>query len=304
MSMNLYQLTINAYATLLEKSKLAANRLAAGYISLSNENNEFALKELEEKCLIVSGVLSDEASLIASIISLPEKSIVAVNSGFGKVPLCVFSKKDDLWSLVKVDYRSNVVIILGPINSANILDVVKDSLIGKQQVVEFQPFSVSLNNDELIFFNLLLVWLGNKSQEVALPLMPHNYRFNIESLFENSDFGLLAFADDVLDGNSETISFISDPERIYRAIDGLINKHVLVKSPIAGYLQPDSVVFNCLAPQKGMFIISYSDIATKEGHKYYVFPESILELSVDRNSITFTNVDQLDFSLWINDLKQ
>ena len=298
MSMNLYQLTINAYSTLLEKSKLAANRLAAGYISLSIENNEFALKELEEKSLVVSGALSEEASMIASIISLPEKSIVAVNSSFGKVPLCVFSKKEDLWSLVKVDYRSNAVILLGPIDSVNILDVVKDSLIGEHQVVNFQPFSVCLNNDELTFFNLLLIWLGNKSREVAVPLMAHNYRFNIASLFENDDFGILAFADDVLEGNSETISLISDPERIYRAIDGLMNKHILVKSPIAGYLQPDSVVFNCLAPQKGMFIISYSDIATKEGHKYYVFPESILELSVDRDSVTFTNVENLDFSLW------
>ena len=298
MGLNLYNLTLNAYSAFLESSGLLGNRISAACISFSDNSKDEALKEAESKGLINKQNLTDEGKIIANIICLPEKTIVATNSTFGPVPLCIFSFKDGFWSLVKLDNINKNVMLLAPIEQTDILSIVKDALVGEHNVSNFTQYSLTLNNDEIIILNTLIMLLGMRLKEKNGPLMSHNYRFNLDDLFLNKEFAKIALVGEIAGKSSEIIDFIKDSERIKIAINGLINKHVITKSTILDYYEPSLSFFNFLCPQNNMFILSYSDISNKKGHKYYVFPNSILEITVDRNSITFTSVNEFDFSVW------
>ena len=296
--MNLYRLSLEAYCAFLNCSGLLGNRLAAAYVAVNGEVSPEHLKEAEENGLLNNQKLTEEGQKLANIITLPEKTIIATNSSFGLVPLCVFSYKDDFWSLIKIDYSGKYVTLLGPIESENIVSIVKDALVGEQKVENFSPFSLILNNDEIIIVNCLIMLIGERLREKNKPLLPHNYRFNLEDLFLNKDFAKIALAEEVTSKSSETIDFFKDSKRLKEAIYSLIKKQVIVKSSVVDFWEPSLVFFNFLAPQSNMFILSYNDLASRIGHKYYVFPNSIIEINSYRNSITFTSVEDFDYSLW------
>ena len=104
MEMKLYVLSIESYSAFLETSGLLGNRIASGIIAFTGVSKELSLKEAEEKGLIKDNELTKEGKTIADIICLPEKTIVASNSTFGPVPLCIFNYKKGLWCLIKLDY--------------------------------------------------------------------------------------------------------------------------------------------------------------------------------------------------------
>ncbi len=112
------------------------------------------------------------------------------------------------------------------------------------------------------------------------------------------EFASIALIEDVACENSTIFSLVGDPDRCFAAFNGLLEKQVFTKCRFEGYCQPAINMYYRLAPQKGMVILSYKDLETEVGHKYYVFPDSLMELSADANSITFNAVKELDYSLW------
>ena len=300
MGMNFYRLSLECYQAFLAVSGLMPNKMASAYIEYQGDSAMELLKQAEENGLAHNGELSVEGKKIADIISMPEKTIVASNTSFGRVPLCVFSSKEGNWAFVSIDYKNKYVTLLAPIENSGIAAVAKDALIGNLQVLNFSPFSISLSNDELMIYNLVLLLMGNRAKSKSSPLLPHDCRFKFEDILLNREFAKEALAGEVLSENSDVFTLIKDPERSKNAVNKLLEKQILAKSPVVGYLQPGITMFYRLAPQKGMFILSYQDIETKRGHKYYIFPNSIIEVTADRNSLTFTAAQDIDYSLWSN----
>lgn len=298
MNLNFYRLSLDCYKAFLAVSGCLPNKLAAAFVEKNENSSTEDLKQAEENGLAKNGKITEEGSVIASIICNPVKTIVASNSSFGRIPICFFSYKEGFWAFVSIDYDNKLVTLLAPIENSGITSVAKDALIGKMQITNFSPFTITLSNDELIVYNLVLMLIGKKSKEKGEPLIPQDCRIKYEDLLLNREFAKQALSGELSSENSEILSMIKDPERCKNAINSLIAKQVLAKSPVVGFLQPGIAMFYRLAPQKGMFILSYSDLETKAGHKYYVFPSSILEVFADRNSLTFTAVKDIDYSLW------
>ena len=298
MTMNFYRLSLDSYKLFLSASGFLPTKLAAAYVETNEISNAEDLTQAEENGLLQDGKITNEGSLIASIISNPEKTVIASNSSFGRVPLCFFCFKEGFWAFVSMDYTNKFVSLLAPIESKDITSIAKDALIGKLQITNYSPFSISLSNDELMIYNMVLMLMGKRSKEKSEPLLPLDCRFNYEDLIINREFAKQVLAGEVLSENSEVLTLIKDPERCKNAVNKLIEKQILAKSQIKGYLQPGITMFYRLAPQKGMFILSYSDLETKKGKKYYVFPNSIIEVTADRNSLTFSAAQDIDYSLW------
>ena len=298
MNLNFYRLSLDCYKAFLAASGCLPNKLAAAFVE-NNENSSIdILKQAEENGLAQNGKISADGSIIASIICNPEKTVVATNSSFGKIPICFFSYKEGFWAFVSIDYNNKYVTLLAPIENSAITSIAKDALIGKMQISNFSPFTISLSNDELMVYNLVLMLIGKRSKEKGEPLFPQDCRIKYEDLLLNREFAQQALSGELTSENSDILTMIKDPDRCKNAINKLIEKQILAKSSAVGYLQPGITMFYRLAPQKGMFILSYSDFETKGGHKYYVFPNSILEVFADRNSLTFTSVKDIDYSLW------
>lgn len=298
MTTDFYRLSLDSYTALLASSGIFPNNLAAAYIEYTGDSLQTSLNEAETNGLYKDGSLTENGARLISIICSPERSVVTVNSSFGSVPLCVFSYKDNNWVFISVDYKLKSVTLLGLIENNNIISVVKDALIGNLVITNYSPFSITLNNDELYIYNLVLMLMGQRFKEKNGVLLPLDCRFKFEDIIDNREFAKQALAGEVLSENSDIFGFINDPERCRIAINKLIEKQILAKSSVFGYLQPGITMFYRLAPQKGMFILSYSNLETKIGHKYYVFPNSILEVTVDRSSLTFTAVKDIDYSPW------
>ena len=298
MGMNFYRLSLNCYEAFLAASGIMPTKLAAAYIEYSGNSDRELLKEAEANGLAQNRELTSEGNIIAEIITMPEKTIIASNSSFGRIPLCFFCFKQNFWSFISIDYKNKFVTLLAPIEKSSITAIAKDALIGKLQILNYSPFSISLTNDELMIYNFVLMLMGNRAKSKSGPLLPLDCRFNYEEILLNREFAKEALAGEILGGNSDVFTFIKDPERCKNAFNKLLEKQILAKSPIKGYLQPGITMFYRLAPQKGMFVLSYSDLETKKGKKYYVFPNSILEVTADRNSLTFTAAQDIDYSLW------
>lgn len=302
MNFNFYRLSLDCYKAFLSASGNLPNKLAAAFVENSENFKLEDFKQIEENGLTQDGKLTNDGSLIASILTAPEKTLIATNSSFGRLPLCFFSYKEGFWAFVSIDYNSKYVSLLAPIEKSAITSIAKDALIGKMQISNFSPFTISLSNDELMVYNLVLMIMGKRSREKGEPLFPQDCRIKYEDLLLSREFAQQALSGELSSENSEILTMIKDPERCKNAINRLIEKQVLAKSSAVGFLQPGITMFYRLAPQKGLFILSYSDLETKEGHKYYVFPNSIIEVFADRNSLTFTAVKDIDYSLWtIND---
>ena len=300
MSYNFYRLSLDSYKAFLAASEFLPTKLAAAYVEFKGNSFKEYLNQAEENGLASGGKLTKEGTDIASIICMPEKTIVASNSSFGRIPMCFFCYKNGFWAFVSMDYNNKYVTLLAPIEKQNIALIAKDALIGNLEISNFSAFSVSLSNDELMIYNLVLMLIGQRSKVKGQPLLPVDCRFNFEEILSSREFAKQALAGEVLSENSEIFTLIKDPERSKNAVNKLLEKQILAKSPVVGFLQPGITMFYRLAPQKGMFILSYTDLETKNGKKYYVFPNSIIEVTADRNSLTFTAAQDIDYSLWNN----
>ncbi len=297
MAMNFYRLSLDTYKAFIAFSEVQPNKLAAAFIEYEGDLKKETLLMAEENGLVKEGKLTIDGLRIARIICTPERTILASNSSFGKLPLCVFNFKEDFWVFVSIDNNNNVNL-LAPIEKKEIISVVKDALIGNVNIINFLPLNITLNNDELMVYNLILMLMGDRKKLKQGSLLPLDCRFKFEDLIFNREFAKQALVGEVVSKNSEIFALMNDPERCKDIINKLIEKQILAKSSIDGYLQPGVTMFYRLAPQNGMFILSYSDLESKIGHKYYVFPNSLLEITADRNTLTFSATRDLDYSLW------
>ena len=80
--------------------------------------------------------------------------------------------------------------------------------------------------------------IGHRSKIKGQPLLPVDCRFNFEEILTSREFAKQALAGEVLSENSEIFTLIKDPERCKNAINRLIEKQVLAKCAVIGYLQP------------------------------------------------------------------
>ncbi len=298
MKMNCYRLTIDCYSAFLQTSNLPVNKLSAAYLEFNGGNIEQALKEAEGNGLVKKNRITPDGSMIASIISAPQKAIVASNSSFGAVPLCVFSFKNGFWVLSTIDYSTKVVTLVAPIPVAQIADVARDALIGERNLNNFSPFSMTLTNDEMTIYSLALLLLNNRAKAKNEPLLMEDSYFCFQDLIMGSEFATLALVEDVAGDNSNALAIVNDPERCRIAFNGLLEKQVFAKCKYEGYCIPAISMFYRLAPQRGMVILSYKDLETDIGHKYYLLKDSIMEITAKPDSITFTSVSDIDYSLW------
>lgn len=298
MKMNCYRLSVDCYSAFLQTSNLPVNKLAAAYLEFNGSNQEQALKEAEGNGLVKKNRITPDGSMIASIISAPQKAIVASNSSFGAVPLCVFSFKNGFWALCTIDYSTKVVTLVAPIPASSIAAVAKDALIGETNLSNFSPFNITLTNDEMSIYSLCLLLLNNRAKAKNEPLTMEDCYFNFQDLIMGTEFATLALVEDVATDNSNVLAIVNDPERCKRAFNGLLEKQVFAKCKYEGYCIPAINMFYRLAPQRGMVILSYKDLETDIGHKYYILQDNILEITAKPDSITFTAVQDIDYSLW------
>ena len=134
MSYNFYRLSLDSYTAFLAVSKFLPTKLAAAYVEFKgNSLNEY-LNQAEENGLASGGKLTKEVTDIASIICMPEKTIVASNSSFGRIPMCFFCYKNGFWAFVSMDYSNKYVTLLAPIEKQNIALIAKDALIGNLEI--------------------------------------------------------------------------------------------------------------------------------------------------------------------------
>lgn len=296
--MNCFRMSIDCYSAFLQTSNLPVNRMAAAYLEFNGGNIEQALQETEGKGLVKNGRITPDGSMIASTISSPQKVVVASNSSFGAVPICVFSFKNGFWALTTLDYSSKVITLVAPIAATQIASVARDALIGDIQIMNFSPFSISLTNDEISIYNLSLMLLNNRAKAKGGPLVPEDCYFNFQDLIMGKEFAGIALVEDVANENSNIFSIVNDPERCRLAFNGLLEKQIYKKCKFEGYCLPAINMFYRLAPQRGMVILSYKDLQSEAGHKYYVFQDSILEITADSNSVTFTAVQDINYDIW------
>lgn len=296
--MNCYKLSIDCYAAFLQASVIPASEIAAAYTEYNGFSIDESFDEAKGTGLVENGSLTDEGFGVAESICNPDRAVVASNSLFGLVPVCVFCLKNNVWTLVAIDYSSNEVNIVANIATTNIVEIAKDSLIGNPEIIDFSNFTITLNNDEMALLNCCQMLVSRKVRSNGGPLKPSELSFKIQDLVLGRDFATMAFADDVVLNNSEIFDFVKDSDRCRKAMDTLVAKGVFAKGFIEGYYQPGRVMIEKLAPQRGMFIVSYGDLSEGIGHKYYVFPNSILEVTADKNSVTFTSVRDLNYTLW------
>ena len=62
--------------------------------------------------------------------------------------------------------------------------------------------------------------------------------------------------------------------------------------------KPDIVYYYKLAPSKNMVMLSYCNVETGLGHKYYIFTDSIMAITADKNSVTFSQARDINLSLF------
>lgn len=293
-----YRFTVDGYAVLLKLCNLEPNNIAEAYVSVYDPAMARGLDSVEENGLLKEvGGLTEEGVILASAICQPQKCIAAVNNTFGGVPYCYFCLKEHLWYLIEFDNEAKCVNIIAPIEKSEIEYIAREALVGNLIVDNYSPFSITLNNDEMAIFNLSLLLMGTKSKINGGSIPPQEGSFSVEDLLLGREFATLAMTEDI-SSSSELFNLLDNPYKFQAAIDKLISKKVLARANQPGRYKPDIVYYYKLAPSKNMVMLSYCNVETGLGHKYYIFTDSIMAITADKNSVTFSQARDINLSLF------
>ena len=124
--MNTYKLTLDAYVALLHFSDITPTDLASAYVFYSDIDIEAGVSEAEIAQLIAYGVPTSDGVRISQAICTPQKTIVATNSTFGRVPLCVFNYFNNKWYITEFDHVAKCVNIISDISIDEIYAAAQD----------------------------------------------------------------------------------------------------------------------------------------------------------------------------------
>lgn len=247
--------------------------------------------------LCKNGNLTQKGITIAKVICQPLKSIIVSSSEFDGLPSCVFSYNLGIWVVTKFHQELKTVEIIAPIIDKDIDKTVKDYLIGNWKSEDFSPYSITLTSNEAFFHELLLLLENSRYRSKGAALTKEESKFSINQLFGNDGI-LVALMANKLVENKKCLEMLENPDLMQKAWNGLLEKNIIEKYDGEVWFVPGKTMKTKLAPYTSMINIRYTDAESGKSFKYYVFPDVMLQLTANEQEITFTQVSDMDYSVW------
>lgn len=295
--MNHHVMSFNYYSAFLNAAGYQPNELSASYLAYEGDNLIEDLKKTEGLGLYKDGKLTNKGKIIAKVLCQPLKTVVAHNTALGEIPLCIFNYNFGFWIFIRIEPNLKIVDLVSPISPVDIKSYAKEALIGKWEGKGFGSFFLFLTNEEVSLYNLVIMLMARRAKSSVKPLTKAESEFSAKELLSGEEM-ITSLINEEVCGCSELKALLNEPLRCKNLFESLVRKEVLEESEKSGYFIPGKIMLSKLMPNKNMMNLAFADSGSGISYKYYIFPDSMLEITVERGGLAFTQVSDLNYSVW------